>query len=577
MLRSFFDVTPVELGQLGSEPAVAVLREMLWAEVNNLGIPISNTDIPFAVTTSDGGIDAVVYGTPKGPGNGLIFPPRTSYQVKTGDFTLNATNPGQIEKLLISPTAIAARKKTKVGINGKSHKPENISTRVRECLDSGGTFVAMFFGNDGIDTEENATENAIRDFLADIDPKYADAKIKVWRQSRICGLLRYFPAVSLQIKNLSGFQLLSHNQWADRLEMLEEFILAPDQQKVIDSLRSAIRDDSQSPIHVRLIGEPGIGKTRLILETFRTDDLKSLVLYADKATKVDGQVTSAIYHAKHARIILVVDECGPDSRSDLVRNFAPQAPMLKVVSIYQDRDEADGASEYRLFNVPPLPDPEIEQILKTYGVDPAVTAGWAALCEGSPRVAHVIGRNLREHPEDPLRSDGTAQIWVRYLAADVESHTEEYRQRHLVLSSLALFKRFGWGPLVRAGAHEVYDRIVSKLDAGISRAQFAAIIKQMASRNVLQGDNFLYITPRALHIKLWIDWWDQHGASIDMNKLIPELSPQMRQWFGEMIEYAEAAPGSKRLVDQLLGPAGLYANAEWLNTKEGGRFFSVFH
>ncbi len=84
MLRSFFDVTPVELGQLGSEPAVAVLREMLWAEVNNLGIPISDTDIPFSVTTSDGGVDAVVHATPKSGGNGLIFAPRTSYQFATG-------------------------------------------------------------------------------------------------------------------------------------------------------------------------------------------------------------------------------------------------------------------------------------------------------------------------------------------------------------------------------------------------------------------------------------------------------------------------------------------------------------
>jgi hypothetical protein len=95
----------------------------------------------------------------------------------------------------------------------------------------------------------------------------------------------------------------------------------------------------------------------------------------------------------------------------------------------------------------------------------------------------------------------------------------------------------------------------------------------MAARKVLQGDNFLYITPRALHIKLWIDWWNQHGASIDMNELVPNLTPQMQQWFGEMIEYAEAAPVSKQLVAKLLGPDGLYANADWLDTKEGGRFF----
>lgn len=268
-----------------------------------------------------------------------------------------------------------------------------------------------------------------------------------------------------------------------------------------------------------------------------------------------------------------MDECGPDARSELVRNFGSHGPTLKIVSIYQDRDETDGASEYRLFNVPSLPDAEVEVILKTYGVDPAATAGWAELCEGSPRVAHVIGQNLREHPDDPLKSDGTAQIWVRFLAADVGRDTEEYRRRHLVLSSLALFKRFGWGSQVRASAYEVYDLIVSQLDASISRAQFGAIIEQMAARKVLQGDNFLYITPRALHIKLWIDWWNQHGASIDMNELVPTLTPQLRQWFGEMIEYAEAAPVSKQLVARLLGPDGLYASADWLNTKEGGLFF----
>src|SRR5258708_30243956 len=217
MLQSFFDVTPVELGQLGSGPAVAVLREMLWAEVNNLGIPISDTDIPFAITTSDGGVDAVVNGTTTGLANTLIFSPQACYQVKTGDFPLNATSPAQIEKLLISPAAISARVKAKGELSGKAHKPESISPRVRACLDAGGTFVTMLFGNDGVDTEEDATENAIRKFLGEIDPKYKDAMVKVWRQSRICGLLRQFPGVSLQIKNLADLGLISYDQLTTRL------------------------------------------------------------------------------------------------------------------------------------------------------------------------------------------------------------------------------------------------------------------------------------------------------------------------------------------------------------------------
>jgi hypothetical protein len=573
MIKSFFDVTPVELGQLGSEPAVAVLREMLWAEVHNLGIPITEVDVPFAVTTSDGGVDAVITGQPTGSGNGLVFPPRTSYQVKAGDYQLTATRPGEIEKLLIIPSAIADRVKSKAPPSGQAYKTDQISPRIRNCLDGGGTFVTMLFGNDGIDTEEDATEKAIQKFLGEIDNKYADAKVKVWRQSSICGLLRQFPAVALLIKNIPGFQLLNHQQWADRFEMTPEFVAAPDQQAIIDSLRETLRHDSQGSVHVRLLGEPGIGKTRLVLEALRADDLQSITLYADKATKVDGSVISAISSARHAHIILVVDECGPDARSELVRSFRAQGPAIKVLSIYQDRDETDSASEYRLFDVPPLPEAEIKQILETYGVDPATVDGWAALCEGSPRVAHVIGQNLRDHPDDPLRSDGTAQIWVRFLAADVDRKSKEYRERHLVLSSLALFKKFGWGAPVRTAAHEVYRLIISELDSGLSKASFAGIIEQMAARKVLQGDNFLYITPRALHIKLWIDWWNQHGASIDVNKLVPELTPAMRQWFAEMIEYAASTPVSKRLVENLLGQDGLYKDAEWLNTKEGGRFF----
>jgi hypothetical protein len=572
MQQSFFDVTPLELSQLGPEPAVAVLREMLWAEVRNLGIPISDTDVPFSVNDADGGVDAVVKGNAKAAGNGLIFPPVTSYQVKAGDFALNT--PAQIEALLMTPAAVQARRaKTKAPIIGTSHTVEGISPRVRACLDAGGTFVTMLFGNDGVDTEEAATENAIRTFLGEIDAKYRGAKVKVWRQSRICGLLRAFPGVSLQIKNRADLGLLSHDQWTTRLDMRQAFVAAPDQQKVVESLRTAIRDDSQGTTHIRLIGEPGVGKTRLILETLREKDLEPLVLYAEKGSDIDGSVMAAIRAANHARVILVVDECNADVRSSLTRSFGGAGPNLTIVSIYQDEEDGDRSSEYRLFAVPVLPREEIEAILKSYGVDPAYAKGWAEMCDGSPRVAHVVGQNLRDDPADPLKGDGLSMIWARYLAGDVERTSEAYRQRHLVLSSMALFKRFGWSPAVSAGAYEVFDLIISKLNAGLPKTEFISIINQMSRRKILQGDHFLYITPRALHIKLWTDWWADFGAAINMIELVPILSDQMRQWFGEMIEYAHAAPVSKKLVADLLGPKGLYANAEWLKTRAGGRFF----
>ena len=42
---------------------------------------------------------------------------------------------------------------------------------------------------------------------------------------------------------------------------------------------------------------------------------------------------------------------------------------------------------------------------------------WGELCSGSPRVAHVIGENLVNHPEDLLKPPGTVTVWERYVAA----------------------------------------------------------------------------------------------------------------------------------------------------------------
>src|SRR5271170_3690295 len=106
MQQGFFDVTPDDLGLLAPELAVAVTREMIWAEVSELGIPITDADVPFDINAADGGVDAVVKANPKSAGRGLIFPPQTRYQVKAGKFSL--ITPGEIEELLMRPGSIAA-------------------------------------------------------------------------------------------------------------------------------------------------------------------------------------------------------------------------------------------------------------------------------------------------------------------------------------------------------------------------------------------------------------------------------------------------------------------------------------
>src|SRR5881227_3284090 len=58
---------------------------------------------------------------------------------------------------------------------------------------------------------------------------------------------------------------------------------------------------------------------------------------------------------------------------------------------------------------------------------------WIEFCNGSPRVAHVLGQNLKENPRNLLASPDTVDFWGHYIAGGDKSASEEVRQRRIVL------------------------------------------------------------------------------------------------------------------------------------------------
>ena len=54
--------------------------------------------------------------------------------------------------------------------------------------------------------------------------------------------------------------------------------LARAQSEVIVSIRKALSGSDYQ--HIRVIGEPGIGKTRLVLEALSVEDLAPMVIYS---------------------------------------------------------------------------------------------------------------------------------------------------------------------------------------------------------------------------------------------------------------------------------------------------------
>ena len=217
------------------------------------------------------------------------------------------------------------------------------------------------------------------------------------------------------------------------------FVSGESQKELIANIQNELRRNDDTA-HVRILGEPGIGKTKLALEVTKAEDLSPLVIYCLASQFRESVLMNELLRDdNHFSAVLVIDECNPDSRSYIWDKLRYRGPRIKLITIYNDYEERLGGITY--YHTPPLEDEQIRNIITEEYQIPADQANrWAELCDGSPRVAHVIGWNLVNHPED-LLNPSTVDIWERYIAAGEARNSERTEQRHLVLQHLALFKR----------------------------------------------------------------------------------------------------------------------------------------
>ena len=159
-----------------------------------------------------------------------------------------------------------------------------------------------------------------------------------------------------------------------------------------------------------------------------------------------------------------------------------------------------------------------------------------------------------------------------YIVAGDDPNSEQTEQRRLILQYLSLFKRFGYERSVASEARVIAKKI-EEANPQITWNKFQEVIYQLRERKILQGEFTLYITPKALHIKLWTQWWERHRGQFSLEEFIQDLNPELIECFYEMFVYAAQSEAALKVVQELLGPSGPFRDGEYLNTRLGSRFF----
>lgn len=564
-----FRVPPEGISALSPYDAVERVASLVRADASVSGMSGMEIDIPGNITAADGGVDGIARDAPHQSLYGLVKEGTTAYQIRSGMFT-----PGRgIEDMLFTRTGA-------------------VKERIRSSVEQGGTLVVLLTGWDGADRTDGEMAGRFRQALASRSEACAHARIDVWGRSRIAAAMEKFPILALGMGGKTGVEISSHVEWSSLSDMSHTFMSGNAENKfILDMREKLLKGDATGPVHVRVSGEAGSGKTRLVLESTRTTGLAPRIVYAKNPSVAEPFLREIMSGAggggwaAGAAPILVVDECDPGARASLWNVLKNNMDGVHLVTIYNEPDRF--AKETERLVVGNMSDEQIEGILQYHvGRKDIEIAEWVDYARPSPRAAHIVGDNLSSNPFNIFAPPDNILVWERWIAGGGRRYGDkEYVDRYTVLLWLSLFTRFGFDAPHEADAAAIAEMIRTR-HPDIQKWRFKEIVKALRDSRILQGHSILYITPRLLHDYLWLKWWDRYddedapsvtdlavgggdGGGGDMS--MPARSRRYCDMFARMRGRPEARP----IVERLLAPGGLFDRREDLQRSLDSGFFAM--
>jgi len=552
-MSNLLEVPILSVTALTPERAVDVIRTILrsecaYAKLNPVVLTISSR-----LTIADGGIDADINVSAGAtiPTDCIFKLGLTGFQIKSGT--------------TFKPWTLSAIRSELLDSKGRLY------SEVERLVQRGGRYTVICTGHDLTPKQRNDSRRQIATVLAELGFAGYDELIEVFGASQVVEFAERYPGTAslLAVDPIQEAWLIE--EWQRDAHMANAFEASPEQSQMIDQIRTGLQGETK---HIRVLGEPGLGKTRIVLESVKDANIAPYVLYIQHGsqfgqTKLFRQLLKRIYDKP---LVLVIDELPESELSDIWRHLKQRCGSLKIVSLDHGRDETYDAEIDRL-HAPRLPDETIKKILVGQVGESRELDRWVTICEGSPRVALAVADNLRANPDDLLKPPATIPIWTRFLHGYGSRDEGAARQVDCVAQHLALFSRFGYEAPV--GEEAVYvSELIGKVDPTIGWAQFQEIIHSLRARRVLQGSKTLFFVPKALHIYLWKQYWERYGRGFDFTQTFSAMPESLHVWFLNMFKYA-GGEATAHIIDDILRPNGIFSQLAVLLSAKGSQFLST--
>lgn len=541
MIDSIFNV-PIEcLKSLEEKEAVKVFKSLLQAEAYRYNIPISKIQITENTKAADGGIDATIdYCIPE-ESEDIIKNGQVNYQIKA-DNSFDSLAEGAILKELLGNG-------TRDELNGLSSEEtkNRLKQKIKETIEQDKYYVLVSFRTEAEGTKKQDAINIIKSVLTKCG--YSNPKVDIFDSTNLQLAINRYPAIVNQITPLPDN--ISNVLDILNVERLNEKFYYNQELQNIENVFDDFYNDKTDYRHLRILAEPGVGKTKAVLEFCKKYNFNTL--YIETAEKFeDSKLYSFLKRNKDVSITLIIDECNISNAETFYGRLKNIIPRLKLITIYNDFKQNTSDSETQVIILPKLSNEDFSNILVSeYNIEKSLASHIASFCEGYPRIAHYIGKNFIANQEVLDNLDDI----LKSLIIGSETNQDNIKNIICVMQYFSIFKKFGFSDSFEDEKNVILNLIKHELPT-LTSINLENIVNTLKQRKILQQEHTLYISPKILHIWLYGNFWKNSSRKKLIFDSIKKFPPSLGKWFGEMFEYAKNAQISTDIPKELLEQFG---------------------
>lgn len=502
-----FEIDPTQIAQLNNQFGVFI-SHLLEAEQSAHGIAGHKLNFNKNETTPDGGVDAAITDAEE---TSWVPGGNSAWQFKQSN-PAAAVCKDEIEK----------------------------STWAHEYLKNGGHYI-MVQGRQLTDQAIKDRHKALCEKAIELglitDTEADKARIRVYDANLLAKWTSEYPALTLDpILQISLGHMQSYERWIESRRHQGKWVPDEHRTQIVQELTDSLK--KPEGFEFRIEGPSGIGKTRLVMEAFRDDEVKSLIAYGPEAAKISPDALNYLV-AKKRRGILIIDECSRRTHEKLAEQLSVNAD-LRLVTIGPADAEL---MSVRMYEPRPMPPAEVEKALEKN--EPAL---WVEArrfvsenCAGNMKLAYILADRLKEKG-----AGQAAELMQRGDLETVLSIVLPEDQDFLLMAGLALFERIGWD-----------DELLSELQAladflGHPVSELKRVGLKLEQQGLLEKHGrYRAVAPNPVAVYLAAKIWSSEGQRI-VKELLPTITkPMAAALFARVADLGRYEPASTVLEELL--------------------------